>query len=139
MLLKGLKYVMIEIMKWMISLAFAIPLVNLVIFFLFLLIIVKDKKKSILWTVDLSTLFFIVSVHIHLITIFEQSFLIYIILGLLCLSALVYYLEYNRSKPPSMSVVTKKVWRLSFIFFFISYLILTLYGIVSGIVKNAFI
>jgi hypothetical protein len=130
---------MIEIMKWMISFAFAIPLVNLVIFFLILRVVVKNKKKSILWTVDLSTLFFIVSVHFHLITIFEQSFLIYIILGLLCLSTFVYYQEYNRSKPPSLTIVTKKVWRLSFIFFFISYLILTLYGIVSGIVKNTFI
>ncbi|MBO1510527.1 DUF3397 domain-containing protein [Metabacillus bambusae] len=130
---------MIEIMKWMISFAFAIPLVNLVIFFLILRVVVKNKKKSILWTIDLSTLFFIVSVHFHLITIFEQSFLIYIILGLLCLSTLVYYLEYNRSKEPSMAAVTKKIWRLSFIFFFISYLILTLYGIASGIVKNAFI
>jgi hypothetical protein len=130
---------MIEIMKWMISFAFAIPLVNLVIFFLILRVVVKNKKKSILWTVDLSTLFFIVSVHFHLITIFEQSFLIYIILGLLCLSTLVYYQEYNRSNPPSLTIVTKKVWRLSFIFFFISYLILTLYGILSGIVKNTFI
>lgn len=130
---------MIEILKWMITFAFAIPLVNLVLFFLILRIVVKNKKKSILWTLDLSTLFFIVSVHFHLITIFEQSFLIYIILGLLCLSIFVYYLESNRSKPPSMTIVTKKVWRLSFIFFFISYLFLTLYGIAAGIIKNAFI
>jgi quinol-cytochrome oxidoreductase complex cytochrome b subunit len=130
---------MVDLLKWMISFAFALPLVSLVILFVILRVVVKNKKKSILMTVDLSTIFFIMSVHFHLITIFEQSFLIYIILGLMSLLFIVFYVDYKTSKAPSMKSVSKKVWRLSFLFFFISYLILTVCGMISSIIKNAFI
>ncbi|MGM0873554.1 MAG: DUF3397 domain-containing protein [Bacillota bacterium] len=130
---------MVEIITWMISLAVTLPMLTLVILFLILRVVVKNKKKLILWTVDLSTFFFIVSVHFHLLTLFEQSFLSFIILGLMCLTLIVYSVDYKRSKAPSMTRVSKKVWRMSFLLFFVSYLILTIYGISSGIIKNAFI
>jgi hypothetical protein len=129
---------MVDIIKWMISVAFTLPLLSLFFLFLIVQVFVKNKKKSILWTVDLSTFLFIMSVHFHLLTIFEQSFLIYIILGLMSLTGVFYYLDYKRSNTPSMKKASKKVWRLSFLFFIASYLILTVYGMVSEMINNVF-
>lgn len=130
---------MVDIFTWLISVAVTLPLLTLVILFLILRVVVKNKKKSILWTVDLSTFFFIVSVHFHLLTLFKQSFLSFIILGLICLTLVVYYVDYKRSKAPTIKRVSKKVWRMSFLLFFVSYLVLVFYGISSGIIKNVFI
>jgi uncharacterized membrane protein YozB (DUF420 family) len=129
--------VMVDIFAWLISLAVTLPMLTLVILFLILRIVVKNKKKSIMLTVDLSTFFFIVSVHFHLLTLFKQSFLSFIILGLMCLTLVVYYIEYKRSKAPTITRVSKKVWRMSFLLFFVIYLVLAFYGISSGIIKNA--
>jgi hypothetical protein len=129
---------MIDIMTWMISLAFTLPLLSLIILLLIFRLVVKNKKKSILWAVDISTIFFIISVHFHLLTIFEQSFLIFFILGLIILTIIVYFIDYNRSKAATIKKASIKVWRMSFLFFLASYFVLTVYGITSGMIKNAF-
>ncbi|MBZ5748717.1 MULTISPECIES: DUF3397 family protein [Metabacillus] len=106
-------------------------LVRIDVFLVILRLFVKNKKKSFLIAIDISTFFFIISVHFHLNFIFEQSFLIFSILGLIMLMIIVYFVEYRRSKEPS-----KKVWWLSFLFYFASYFILTVFGIIVGMFKN---
>lgn len=130
---------MIDIVKWVISIAFALPVVSLVCLFFIVRLVVKNKRKAILRTIDLSTFFFIVSVHFHLVSIFEQSYFSYIILGIVGLMCIVYYIENKKTKQPTLKKVSKKVWRFSFLFFFISYIVLTIYGITSGVIENLFI
>ncbi|KKI93747.1 hypothetical protein WQ54_01450 [Bacillus sp. SA1-12] len=122
---------------WIISFAFALPIVCFVFLLFVSRLMVKNKKKSILLTFDLSTIFFIMSVHFLLLTLFGRSFLFYIIVGILCLSLFVYYMD-NKRAQPSFTRVSKKVWRLSFLFFFVSYIILTLFGIAAGMIQNVF-
>lgn len=127
---------MVDIIAWMISFVFTLPLLGLMFFLVVLRLLVKNKKKSFFIAIDISTFFFIISVHFHLSFIFEQSFLIFSILGLIMLMIIVYFVEYSRSKEPSIIKVSKKVWRLSFLFYFVSYFILTVFGIIVGILKN---
>ncbi|MFD2212965.1 DUF3397 domain-containing protein [Metabacillus endolithicus] len=123
---------------WIVSVAITLPILSL-LFIYFLVRIFVSGKKTILWTVDLSTAVFILSVHFHLLTIFEQSFLLYIILLLTFLALVVYYFEYKSSREPSMYVAIKKMWRLSFFLFFITYVVLTIGGILTGVFKSAFL
>lgn len=140
---KGSKHVgridMNNLLMWMMSIAFAFPFVSLVIILVILQMLVKNKKKSILLTIDLSTIFFIISVHFHLLTIFEQSFLLYMIIGLLCLLLITYYVDSKKTKKFSIKNVFKKVWRLSFLIFFLSYLSLVVYGSVFSMITYAFL
>lgn len=128
-----------NLLMWMMSIAFTFPFVSLVIILVILQMLVKNKKKSILLTIDLSTIFFIISVHFHLITIFEQSYLLYMIIGLLCLLLITYYVDFKKTKKFSIKNVFKKVWRLSFLIFFLSYLSLVVYGSVSSMITYAFL
>lgn len=121
---------------WFISFFFALPLLGLLFFLVTLRLLIKNKKKAFFMAIDLSTFFFIISVHFHLSVIFEQSFLIFIIVGLIMAIMIVYYLEYRRLNKPSFIRASKRVWRLSFLFSFASYFILTVFGIIDGIVKN---
>jgi hypothetical protein len=140
---KGSKHVgridMNNLLMWMMSIAFTFPFVSLVIILVILHVLVKNKKKSILLTIDFSTIFFIISVHFHLITIFKQSFLLYMIIGLLCLLLITYYVDSKKTKKFSIKNVFKKVWRLSFLIFFLSYLSLVVYGSVSSMITYAFL
>lgn len=129
---------MSAIFSWVVSAAVILPLLSLVIVFFLVRIFVENKKKSILWTVDLSTFIFILSVHFHLLSIFKQSYLLYILLLLIGLLAGVFFLEYKKTKVPSMFKVTKKMWRLTFLLFFIGYIFLAFYGITTGVIRNAF-
>jgi Protein of unknown function (DUF3397) len=130
---------MTDLLKWLLSFAFTLPLISLIILLVILRITVKNKKKSILLAVDLSTIFFIISVHFLLITIFEQSFLLYIIFGLITLLMIVYFGNSRKSKISSLKIASKKVWRLSFLFFLLSYIFLTFYGIIIGMISYAFV
>jgi Protein of unknown function (DUF3397) len=123
---------------WIISVALTLPILSLLFIYFLVRIFVKGKK-TILWTVDLSTIVFISSVHFHLLTIFKQSFLLYILLLLTFLTLVVYYFEYQSSREPSMFIAFKKMWRLSFLLFFISYVGLTICGILTGVFKSAFL
>ncbi len=129
---------MMDFFIWIISIAFALPIVCFIFLLFTLRLIVKNKKKSILLTFDISTIFFIMSVHFLLLTLFGRSFLLYIIVGIFSLSLLVYYME-NKRTQSSIARTSKKVWRMSFLFFFVSYIVLTIYGIAAGIIQNAFI
>lgn len=126
---------MVDIIAWVISLVLTLPLLSSIILLVFLRKVVKNKKRSFILAIDISTFFFIISVHFHLITIFEQSFLIFIILGLTILTITVYFVDYRRSKVPSIIKASKRVWRMSFLLFFVSYLVLTILGIVASMIK----
>ncbi|WP_226665852.1 DUF3397 domain-containing protein [Metabacillus litoralis] len=125
-----------DVFRWVLSIAITLPLVSMIIMYFIIRYIVRNNRKTILWTADLTTIIFIASVHFHLVVIFEKSFLLYIILALIGLMVLFYYLDYKKKKVPSIASASKKVWRVSFFVFFISYLVLTLYGIAEGIIKN---
>ena len=126
---------MVDIIAWVISLVLTLPLLSSIILLVFLRKVVKNKKRSFILAIDIATFFFIISVHFHLITIFEQSFLIFIILGLTILTITVYFVDYRRSKVPSIIKASKRVWRMSFLLFFVSYLVLTILGIVASMIK----
>lgn len=121
---------------WIISIALTVPIISLMILYIIIRIFVDSKEKSILLAVDLSTIIFIISVHFHLMTIFEQSFLPFILLFLLCLLLIVFSLEHRKSNVTSVKKITRTTWRISFLLFVTGYFILTVYGMTAEIVKN---
>ncbi|XQY93404.1 DUF3397 family protein [Metabacillus sp. HB246100] len=125
-----------DFFSWFISMALTIPLFSMVFVYAVVRLVVDNRKKRILWTADISTIMLILSVHFHLMTIFEKSYLFHIILGILIVLILFYYLDYKKSKIPSIYKASRKVWRLSFLVFFVGYLILMIFGVANGIMES---
>ncbi|HZH58715.1 MAG TPA: DUF3397 domain-containing protein [Metabacillus sp.] len=125
-------------LNWIISILITIPIISLFLLYIIIRIFIDNKRKSIVLTIDISTIFFIISVHFHFITIFKQSFLLFILLGIGCLLLFVYFVEYRKSKSPSIKKITRNTWRLSFLLFVTSYIVLTVIGFTSGVIKNIF-
>ncbi|WP_368659169.1 DUF3397 domain-containing protein [Metabacillus halosaccharovorans] len=124
--------------NWIISILITLPIISLFLLYIIIRIFIDNQRKSILLTIDLSTVFFIVSVHFHFIAIFEKSFLLFIILGISCLILFFYYVEKTKFKNPSIKRVARNTWRSAFLLFVAGYIILTVLGFTSGVIKNIF-
>ena len=124
--------------NWIISILITLPIISLFLLYIIIRIFIDNKRKSVLLTIDLSTIFFIISVHFHLLTIFEKSLLVVILLVIGCLSLFFYYVERRKSKRPSIKRITRNTWRFSFLFFVTSYIVLTVLGFTSEVIKNIF-
>lgn len=125
-------------LNWIISILITIPIFSLPLLYIIIRIFIDNKRKSIVLTIDLSTIFFIISVHFHFVTIFKQSFLLFILLVIGCLLLFVYFVENRKSKSPSIKKITRKTWRLSFLLFVTCYIVLSVIGFTSGVIKNIF-
>lgn len=125
-------------LNWIISILITLPIISLFLLYIIIRIFSDNKRKSLVLTIDFSTIFFIISVHFHFITIFKQSFLLFILLVIGCLLLFVYFVEYRKSKSLSIKKITRKTWRLSFLLFVTSYIVLTVIGFTSGVIKNIF-
>lgn len=125
--------------NWIISILITLPIISLFLLYIIIRIFIDNKRKSILLTIDLSTIFFILSVHFHLITIFDQSFLLYIVMGIACLLLFFYYADKRKSKSPSIKKVIRITVRFSFLLFVSFYIVLTVCGFTSGVIKNIFL
>ncbi|PMC38335.1 hypothetical protein CJ195_07640 [Bacillus sp. UMB0899] len=122
--------------NWIISILITLPIISVFLLYIVIRIFIDNKRKSILLSIDLSTIFFILSVHFHFITIFEKSFLVFIIIGIGCIMLFFYNVEKKKSKSPSIKKVARSTLRLSFLFFVTCYIILTVCGFTSGLIKN---
>lgn len=127
---------MMNLWIWFISVLVMIPFLSLPLFYLLLALKVKSKKKKFLWTADLSTFPFIAAVHFQLITIFQRSFTLHIFSFFLILTLIFLYIDYKKASNLSLIRVTKRTWRFSFFFFIFGYLVLTMIGIASGILRQ---
>jgi len=125
-------------LNWIISILITLPIISLFLLYIIIRIFSDNKRKSLVLTIDFSTIFFIISVHFHFITIFKQSFLLFILLVIGCLLLFVYFVEYRKSKSLSIKKITRKTWRLTFLLFVTSYIVLTVIGFTSGVIKNIF-
>ncbi|MGB8001866.1 MAG: DUF3397 domain-containing protein [Anaerobacillus sp.] len=114
--------------------AVTVPLLAWYLIYIITVKMTKKKKFSFRLAVDLSTIFFILSVHFILIEISGRSFL-WIILLLIIGAAIGFtVLHWKTKEDVQIHKVVKGAWRFNFLLFSTGYFILLLIGLVHRIV-----
>ncbi|WP_042145022.1 DUF3397 domain-containing protein [Paucisalibacillus sp. EB02] len=90
---------------------------------------IKAFHKSINWT----TIIYIIAVNTLLSYLFEGAYIGYIIVFMLCILTIIVILQWRNNLEINYQKALKLLWRISFLFFFVLYIILVLYGILRGV------
>ncbi|WP_078547321.1 DUF3397 domain-containing protein [Litchfieldia alkalitelluris] len=126
---------MISIVAGLTATLMTIPLIALLAVYLISRRVIKNSKKSILLTVDLTTILFIFSVHYILLALVGQSYL-WLIITVLLLTILIFTLIYwNKTREFNIKPVLKGFWRFSFFLFAGTYILLMISGVIFRIIK----
>lgn len=108
-----------------------LPLLGLFIIYIITLKVTQNKKWSFHFSIDSSTLIFILSVNVMIYVIFKQSYLWAIILTLLLIGSGLVLLQWRLFKEVSIRKFLKSFLRVNFILFFLSYIFFMCYGIIN--------
>ncbi|MFB5660666.1 DUF3397 domain-containing protein [Alteribacillus sp. HJP-4] len=98
----------------------------------------KRKGKAVRLAADLTTIFFIIAVHILIHAIWSVSLLWLILLTMLFISAAYTILQIRSSPEAPFYKLLKGIWRLHFFLFSIVYILLVCYGLTISLL-NAFL
>lgn len=114
-----------------------LPLVGYLLMFIFSKQFTKNHKRSVQRAIDFSTLLLIISNHFLIVVIWGKSFLWLILLILITLAIIFVLYHWKVRQEIEYTRVFKGYWRMNFLLFFFSYVVLIIYGIVqrvSGVV-----
>ncbi|WP_235846901.1 DUF3397 domain-containing protein [Neobacillus soli] len=126
------------ILSSVLTIFFTLPFLGSIMVFSAIKLITKNTRKSVQKSLDYTTVLFIISVHFLIITIWGKS-LFWLIILLMILVAMVFVLVHWKVKEEIvLNKVFKGFWRFNFIVFFITYLGLTLYGLIYRAVTFTF-
>lgn len=129
---------MITIFSTIISFFFTVPLFGFIIVFFLSKLFTKDSRKSVHIALDYSTILFIISVHFLIVTIWGKS-LFWLIILIMILFAMVFVVVHWKVKGEIfLNKVFKGFWRLNFLFFFLAYITLTVFGLIHRAVMFTF-
>ncbi len=129
---------MISILSTVITLFLSIPILGLFLIFMAVKLISKDTHRSVHMALDCSTILFIISVHFLLKTIWGHSFLGFILLVMVLIAMGFVLVHWKLKGEINFKKVIKGFWRFNFLFFFLAYLSLTLFGLVFRAITFTF-
>jgi hypothetical protein len=118
-----------SIVSSIITLLFSMPLLGFIIIYFLNKLITKSSRKSFHKALDFSTIFFIIAVHFLALTIWDKSFFWLILLVLILIAMIFVVIHWKIKGDIIFNKVFKGFWRFNFLFFFIAYVTLTLFGL----------
>ena len=95
----------------------------------------RNNKKAVKVSADVTTIFLILAVHYAVIALFEHSYLWIILIILILIAATVLFMHYKVREEVDLKRVFTSFWRASFLLFSVSYFLLALIGMTGRIVK----
>jgi hypothetical protein len=107
-----------------------IPLLVYILIFVFVKKLTNNHRKAVHLALDLSTIFFILSVHYLVLTIWERSYFSYIFIFMLICAIIFVIINWKVKGEIIFTRFFKGYWRFNFLIFFMAYIGLTIYGIV---------
>jgi hypothetical protein len=110
-----------------------LPIISYLIFFIITKQSTGNHRRSVQLAMDLSTILFIFSVHYLIVTIWNKPVLWLLLLIMISIACTVVVVHYKVKGEIVFKKVFKGFWRLNFAFFFLAYLLLATYGIISRI------
>lgn len=115
------------------ALLITIPILVYILIFMISKPFTKNYRKAVHLALDGSTVFFILSVHFLVITIWERSYLSVIFIFMLCCAIIFVIMNWKINGEIIFTRFFKGFWRFSFLLFFLAYIGLTIYGIVLSV------
>ncbi len=97
--------------------------------------LLKNNKKAVRLSADITTVFLILAVHYAVIALFEHSYLWIIIISLIIIASTVLFMHYKVREEVDLKRVFTGFWRASFLLFSVAYFLLAAIGIVERILK----
>ncbi|HEO8420722.1 DUF3397 domain-containing protein [Niallia sp. FSL W8-0635] len=126
---------MINLTSQLISFLVIFPIITLFIVFVISKLITKKHRFSIHLALDISTFFFILSVHFLIQSIWNTSLFIYIIIFILLIGMIFVIIHWKLKEEMEYKKIFKGIWRITFLLFFTLYVVLLIYGLVRSILK----
>lgn len=124
---------MINLTSQLISFLVVFPIFTLFIVFVISKLITKKHRLSIHLALDISTIFFIVSVHFLIQSIWHTSVLFYIVIFILLIGMLFVIIHWKFQEEIQYKKVFKGIWRVTFLLFFLLYIVLLVYGLILSV------
>lgn len=110
-----------------------IPLLVYILIFVIVKKLTKNHRKAVHLALDLSTIFFILSVHFLVLTIWERSYFSYIFIFMLICAIIFVIINWKVKGEIVITLFFKGFWRFNFLIFFMAYIGLTIYGVVQRV------
>lgn len=109
-----------------------------VFFFVFIIskMITRKQRYSIHMAIDISTFFFMLSVHFVIKELWNVSLLPYIFIFLLLIGMIFAFIHYKMKDDIHFMKILKGIWRLSFLIFFPLYIVLMGYGLITSMLES---
>lgn len=126
---------MINLTSQLISFLVVFPIFTLFIVFVISKLITKKHRFSIHLALDISTFFFILSVHFLIQSIWNTSLFIYIIIFILLIGMIFVIIHWKLKEEMEYKKIFKGIWRITFLLFFTLYVVFLIYGLVRSILK----
>ncbi|CAH2713365.1 hypothetical protein BACCIP111895_00500 [Neobacillus rhizosphaerae] len=117
---------------------FTLPFTGSILVYFFIKLMTKNTRKSIHKALDYTTILYIISVHFLIVTIWGKSLFWLIILIMILIAMMFVLVHWKVKEEIDLKKVMKGFWRFNFIVFFLTYISLTLYGIIYRTVTFTF-
>jgi hypothetical protein len=115
------------------SVFFTFPFLGFMLVFFVIKFVTKDPRKSVHMALDYTTILFIISVHFLIVTIWGKSLFWLIVLIMIIIAMVFVFVHWKVKEEIILKKVIKGFWRFNFILFFLSYISLTLYGLIERV------
>ncbi|MDQ0482788.1 DUF3397 domain-containing protein [Guptibacillus hwajinpoensis] len=123
-----------NVLAWIVATAITLPLLAWYLVYIVTVKMTRKKKFSFRLAVDISTIFFILSVHFIIVELFGHSFLWVILLLMIGAAVGFTVLHWKTKEDIQIHKVIKGAWRFNFLLFSTSYIVLLLIGLVHRII-----
>ncbi|WP_273850316.1 DUF3397 domain-containing protein [Guptibacillus spartinae] len=124
-----------NLLSWIVATAVTAPLLAWYLVYIITVKMTRKKKFSFRLAVDLSTIFFILSVHFILLELVGKSFLWIILLMIIGAAGAFTVLHWKTKDDIQIHKVIKGAWRFNFLLFSTGYVLLLLIGLVHRIIS----
>ena len=95
----------------------------------------RNNKKAVKLSADVTTIFLILAVHYAVIALFDHSYLWIIIIILILLATVILFMQYKVREEVDLKRVFTSFWRASFLLFSVSYFLLAVIGITERVIR----
>ncbi|MGG3562019.1 DUF3397 domain-containing protein [Neobacillus rhizosphaerae] len=129
---------MSSILSSVLTVLFTLPILGSILVFLFGKVITKNTRRSLHIALDYTTFLYIISVHFLIVTIWKISLFWLIILIMIVIAMIFVLLHWKVKEEIILKKVLKGFWRFNFMLFFLVYIALTFYGLISSAVNFSF-
>ncbi|WP_209125472.1 DUF3397 domain-containing protein [Alkalihalobacillus sp. BA299] len=121
---------------WFIATVVTLPIVGWYIVYIITVKITKKKSYSIRLAADISLVFFISAVYFISYEIWNQSFLWVILIAFFVVAICFTIIHWKVANDVHFIRLFRGIWRFNFILFFIVYIMLSTYGLISRLFNS---